>query len=375
MRVFVVLSSLLLQLGQCPWEVMSFGFGENDRSKSSDRHDACAYPCDRLEEPIGLSVWGKMKQQITKLNTSSRSPCFHSTADSVFETEYFCLPGLMLTGMPKCGTTDLFRRVAEHTSVVRTKHKEPHWLTRRIRASGFCFETYLRLFNANKTRDINGLTFEGSAGTFWDRGFLTHEKNSKRWYEAQDHTIPAALSFLLGVNGKYMVMFCDPARRTLSDFMVWGVKRLKKTTPDYVVQASDFEKHVNHSYAWFVYCTREHTVTECAYLEPVMRPRPWISLGLYHVFLKQWRKHIPESQLMVINSEEYYTNPKTILSNVFAFAGLAEPSKGMWDAILSLSPANVHSVTDDSTKLRTAPETANALRLLNTFYSDYKSKF
>ena len=38
-----------------------------------------------------------------------------------------CLPHFYIAGMPKCGSTDLFRKVMLHPDVVRPPMKEPHW--------------------------------------------------------------------------------------------------------------------------------------------------------------------------------------------------------------------------------------------------------
>lgn len=38
-----------------------------------------------------------------------------------------CLPYFYIAGMPKCGSTDLYRKVTQHPEVVRPPMKESHW--------------------------------------------------------------------------------------------------------------------------------------------------------------------------------------------------------------------------------------------------------
>ena len=38
-----------------------------------------------------------------------------------------CLPYFFLAGQPKCGSTDLYRKLMEHPHIAATPVKEPHW--------------------------------------------------------------------------------------------------------------------------------------------------------------------------------------------------------------------------------------------------------
>jgi N-acetylgalactosamine 4-sulfate 6-O-sulfotransferase len=42
-----------------------------------------------------------------------------------------CLPAFFLGGFPKCGTTDLYRRLGSHPGIYASKVKEPHWWARK----------------------------------------------------------------------------------------------------------------------------------------------------------------------------------------------------------------------------------------------------
>ena len=64
-------------------------------------------------------------------NTSYRNPCWYNNS------ELYCLPYFFVAGFPKCGTTDLFAKLAWHPDISASYIKEIHWWT-RTRFNGRC---------------------------------------------------------------------------------------------------------------------------------------------------------------------------------------------------------------------------------------------
>lgn len=56
-----------------------------------------------------------------------KNPCWISPEE---EPRFVCLPYFYLLGLPKCGTTDLFLRLAAHPEIEAPRKKEIRWLTR-----------------------------------------------------------------------------------------------------------------------------------------------------------------------------------------------------------------------------------------------------
>ena len=54
--------------------------------------------------------------------------------------------------------------------------------------------------------------------------------------------------------------------------------------------------------------------------------------GMYHVFLKRWRKE--HKRLLLLRAEEYYATPKTVLIRVLRFLRLETPAD--WQPMLQL---------------------------------------
>ena len=41
-----------------------------------------------------------------------------------------CLPYFLIVGQPKCGTTDVYRKIVKHPDVINPPIKELHWWSR-----------------------------------------------------------------------------------------------------------------------------------------------------------------------------------------------------------------------------------------------------
>lgn len=60
-----------------------------------------------------------------------RNPCWRELDLQENESRIRCLPYFFLVGAPKCGTTDLAKRISKHPLISAEVKKELHWLTRR----------------------------------------------------------------------------------------------------------------------------------------------------------------------------------------------------------------------------------------------------
>ena len=101
--------------------------------------------------------WNTILSSVGRFNESSRSPCWWQT-HTLGHDRYAeqpqpqphgeqqqqqqrqqqrsnqCLPGLMLLGVSKSGTTDFFDRLSLHPKIFPSGHKEPHFWTRNARS-------------------------------------------------------------------------------------------------------------------------------------------------------------------------------------------------------------------------------------------------
>eukprot|EP00041_Stephanoeca_diplocostata_P021433 m.499488 g.499488 ORF g.499488 m.499488 type:complete len:451 (+) comp21825_c0_seq37:27-1379(+) len=345
--------------------------------------------CDlkHTDEELNKSIWGDLKRSTRTFNSSSRSPCW---IDSI-SGRYRCLPGLMLIGNPKCGTTDVFERAIQHPLLARSRHKEPHWFTRHIslqsfdgaRGNGTHGRGYLQNWDADDVRRGDLLTFEASPSTLWDLG---------RIRVSQQHSsgvlVPEGLRYLLGSRVKFVVCLCDPSRRMLSDYLAIGVRayvddikraagaRLDGNKTEQLTQGLQspayFHRHVTSAISHFERCEQRLTLLECLYVEPYQlhTPRPWLAVGAAAHFLQVWLRYFPPENFLIIHSESYYENPVPAIEKMLTFAGLPPMTATSRRAVAQMAPANVNQMKKRS-NFTMLPATE---ALLMRFYSRVNTK-
>eukprot|EP00039_Didymoeca_costata_P005659 m.83427 g.83427 ORF g.83427 m.83427 type:complete len:402 (+) comp12921_c0_seq3:137-1342(+) len=347
----------------CLWECASNeGATRQDHKKPKLCHDPSV--CKPYHPEFFEADWGPIMSQVNweTMNTTSRSPCWtnHETQS------YRCLPGFMVLGVSKAGTTDFYERLTRHPAIFAAKVKEPHWWTRH--ASPRTFQTYLNRIlpqkNVLEFRSKDGIAIEASASTFWDRGYLGKPIKSLSRLLA-----PEAMSYILGNRTRFAVLVRDPTERMFSSYFYFHGKGFARDkTETYIPPTGqDFHKLCEIAIRDFNQCLQHSPILQCVYSTVRnAKRRPYLAVGMYDVFLDVWWRYFPKNQLLVIRSEEYFSHPKRVLRRVFAFLELEEPSEQLWETILAQPVANSWSKElgiQQDTKL-----------LLDQFYEPYTAR-
>ncbi|XP_053403113.1 carbohydrate sulfotransferase 15-like [Mercenaria mercenaria] len=91
-----------------------------------------------------------------------KNPCWRET-DSNVSMRIRCLPYFFLVGAPKCGSTDLHRRLVMHPLISAKCRKEPHWIARKRFAGGKSrnLSDYLAYYDRAVERDIHRIVTNG----------------------------------------------------------------------------------------------------------------------------------------------------------------------------------------------------------------------
>lgn len=254
----------------------------------------------------------------------------------------------MLLGTPKSGTTDMFDRLTMHPAVFGSSVKEPHWFTRSP-GGGKRFRGYLNTImpqaRAGAVRQVDGVVFEASASTFWDRG-------AYGWPNPMLHDVlvPEVLAELVGNRTKFAVLLRDPVDRMYSSYQHFRRVTLRNAerrnnsgncrnciTPTRV----GFHWHVVKALRKFDGCVSKHTRLECAYLSVRQaRLRPYLAIGMYDVFLQVWWRYFPRHRLKVIFADEYFADTAGTLGSVLTFLGLDRPEPELWSAMITRPVSN-----------------------------------
>lgn len=211
------------------------------------------------------------------------------------------LPNLIVIGAAKCGTTSLHEYLDKHPEIAMARDKE------------------LRFFVENKN---------------WRRGLA--------WYESQfDPTAP--------VRGE--------ATPAYSAFPLYrGVpERMAQTTPEarliYLVRdpVARIVSHFSHrTVNWPEMDTLEAALGNPSFREWLVTPsRYWLQL-------EQYLKHFPESQILVIDSDELRRSRDETLASVFTFLGV-DPT------FRSPEFEQAHNVATGRTRRNRAGQTVSSL--------------
>ena len=150
-----------------------------------------------------------------------------------------CLPYAYILGMPKCGTSDLFSRLAKHPQIAAPEKKEVRWFTRgeftwtgihREEGQGdmegmeeerrlgpassiYSFAEFFRKASETiREKPLDTITIDGGPHTFW-----WGIQNSNGHLEEEDTPIPQIIR-MMQPNAKFILTVADPVRRLYSDY-------------------------------------------------------------------------------------------------------------------------------------------------------------
>ncbi|KAK7109488.1 carbohydrate sulfotransferase 15-like [Littorina saxatilis] len=283
-----------------------------------------------------------------------------------------CLPHFYIAGMPKCGSTDLFRKVMVHPDVTRPPMKEPHWwgknrFGQRLEfSSAIPLEHYTDLFD-QAALQIEGrpqisddvtpfdddvmipgqddakpayhpvVTVDASASTFW---------SNDEWWRLPENCGRAEPLFTnahyirrLTPQARVLVILRNPTERLYSDYLYFT-----KTNKS----VSAFHEDVMLSIEKMNECTVHRSLRSCVYDKQVANGKAKVRLrvGLYHIYLSEWLKVFPQDQLMVLRTEDYSKDVRHTVRHVYDFLGLRPLTEKEEENLEEMPIANARKMRD-----------------------------
>lgn len=185
------------------------------------------------------------------------------------------LPDFIIIGAQKAGTSSLFYYLSQHPDLALAAQKEIHYYN------------YYR---------------EKGKGLNWYKSFFPSVFSDKQTGEASpyylfDAAVPQRIKQdVPGV--KLIVLLRNPIDRAYSAYSM-NARRAANPFPTFeqAIANEDMSQEASRVYLW---------------------------RGLYAQHLKHWLEHFKPEQLLVIKSEDFFTDPKTTLKAVYEFLGIAE---------------------------------------------------
>lgn len=259
-----------------------------------------------------------------RLLPNYKNPCWNTT-----DGKFRCLPYFQIVGMDKCGSTDLFDRIAKHPDVLKNKgvlKKETmwwswkrygHWLktVRRVES----FNMYLRYFDTaagsiQKQPHAGLITGDGTPMDLWDNsGWVNIPQNEGL---SEPTVITPHLIKHVNPGVKLIIILRDPVERLFSDyiFLQQGVRTRKA-----------FHEEVIRSIKELHRCTRNSSLRTCLYDRSLhVKINARIHLGFYPIFLKDWFRVFPREQFLILRTEDYSEQIEAHLKQLYSFLGLRD---------------------------------------------------
>lgn len=213
------------------------------------------------------------------------------------------LPDVIIIGAQKCGTTSLFSYLAQHPQIKAPLRKEIHYFGNSF-AKGTNW--YRGHFPLKRQLSQGQITIEGSPS------YLFHP------------LVPARVAKLLP-KAKLIAVLRDPAKRAVSHYFHSKRRGLEELSIEKALAQE--ERRL------------AEVLANNRYDDPAFRHHSYKRRGHYGEQLERFNALFGPSQLIILSSEELFTDPEGVLRRVCEFIGI-DPSVPFTDLAARNTNAN-----------------------------------
>ena len=196
------------------------------------------------------------------------------------------LPEFLIIGAAKCGTTSLYNYLIRHPQILPSSKKEIHYFD-------YYYHKGLNWYRSH----FPSLSDLEKNKKYKDQRIITGE--STPYYFA--HPLSPERAHRLLPNAKLLCMLRNPVDRAISSYynqVRLGIEKIK-TFEEAI--AKEHERIKGHE---------ERLITDPSYSSYEHKYFAYLRRSEYADQLERWLKFFTRDQLLVINSEEFYSNPK-----------------------------------------------------------------
>jgi hypothetical protein len=189
------------------------------------------------------------------------------------------LPDFIVIGFPKCGTTSLYEYLVGHPSIGSAFGKETFFFDHHHKKGLFWYRAYFPTF-IHRLFDSAFICGEATAA------YSTHPETYKRIFDAN----PKA---------RIIVLLRNPVERAYSNYRHLarlGHERSFEQTIDDNLEGKRYERH-----------TTFHDI---------------LASGAYAGYLEKLFGVFPRGQVLVLSSDEFFTDPDATVKKCFSFLGV-----------------------------------------------------
>lgn len=234
------------------------------------------------------------------------------------------LPGFVVIGAQRCGTTSYFALLSKHPSVGVPFRKEIHFFDRDLYDRGERF--YRSFFPSPERLRARGELLTGEATP----DYLFHPLGAQR--------VPAMLP-----DARFLVLLRDPVVRAWSHHALHATRGREALSFEDAIDAEP--ERVGRE--------RERILSDPAYPATTYLRYSYLGRGDYAQQLREWFGAVPRERILVQVSEEFFADPRGALREVETFLELPA-----WEA--PTDAEHRHAIGGASAEMR--PETRERLR-------------
>jgi len=206
------------------------------------------------------------------------------------------LPDYLIIGAAKCGTSSMYENIIKHPSIMPAFTKEIHFFTRNY-SKGVSwyhqmFPTHFSKKYIEKFKKSKFLTGEASPS------YLSHGDVPER-------------VFKLLPNVKLIAMLRNPVNRSFSRYQQ-QIRQKKDIVLKKVERGNKFVAIPEEEFFNLEFLKKNPNA-----FYKIMEESTYIN------GLERWKKFFPEKQLLIIKSEDFFSDPERIMKQVFEFLGVS----------------------------------------------------
>ena len=207
------------------------------------------------------------------------------------------LPGFLIIGAMKSGTSSLFHYLRQHPQLVPAKKKEVHYFDGGGLAHAENREKSLNWYRSHfplqRMMPNNSMTYEATPM------YICHRSAAKRIYDVKS-------------NMKLILMLRNPTERAIAHY---------------------FHSKSNRSDAELLHATMEEEIARLSSALPrasesleTLDYTSYVSRGLYQKQIENYLTYFDRGSIFIINSEEFFDDPRTIFPGLFEFLNIQTDS-------------------------------------------------
>ncbi len=254
-----------------------------------------------------LSKRGKLRTALLVYKSAIRdltlalNPKFleQELSDEVIKPDFFII------GVGKGGTSSLYRYVIRHPQILQPLKKEMIFFSDYF---DYGIDWYLAHFPPALVQDKSFMTLDASPA------YLVHPHAPERLVQ----TFP---------NAKLIIILRNPVERSISAAYSGG--QLKSRETRNLSSFFDFEKAINSELQFLENFNSsiltKDDIQEIIYgkkITKTIKTTKYLLSGLYIFFIEKWMSLFPKEQFLILRSEDFYSNPSTVMKQVFDFLDL-----------------------------------------------------